>query len=49
MAGHVSLPQVLAVLSVLDGKSHVGKDAVEELAVLGGVVRGGLYLFKAPL
>lgn len=36
MAGHVSLPQVLAVLNVLDGKSHMGKDTVEELPVLRG-------------
>lgn len=36
MAGHVRLPQVLAALSVLDGKSHMGKDTVEELPVLRG-------------
>lgn len=35
MAGHVSLLQVLAICSMLDGKPHAGKDAV------GGGVGGG--------
>lgn len=49
MAGHASLLQVLAVLSMWDRKSHAGKDAVGGLVAGVGVVRGGLYLFKAPL
>lgn len=49
---HFSLLQVLALRRKFDRKPHVVKDAVGGwfwLVWWGGVVRGGLYLFKASL
>lgn len=49
VAGDTNLLQVLAAFSIWNRKSHVGKDAVGGSVAGVGIVRGGLYLFKAPL